>query len=317
MKLETVNEIIACLPKERTLFNYYKDRYAFLLLSLACQKDKVDDFAKLLNKPVIRQWFGQQGKVDLNADRLKSHWSEASNDFVMSLSSWGGGNPYWDQTSRSGHNLVLQLGFSNKHEAIYRKLVKGGEQPFAWSSHPVMSHHKKHHRFRETLAWARIDLDFETNEALIEEIQTDWIREVAELYQELEEIENEDHWREEIPSWWNIDAPVERVKQYCEYVAQEYRSMWDEAMLSASIDFIVNELGITKIYYHSHETGKKVKNCTPPRSLYTQLPKKFCFQKTEQAPQFLHKDRRFKRLIKKIKQPEWHVLNFEEANHAR
>jgi len=312
MKLELVNEIIACLPKERTLFNYYKDRYAFLLLSLACQKDKVDDFAKLMNKPAIRQWFGQQGKVNLNADRLKSHWSEASNDFVMSLSSWGGGSPYWNQTSRSGHNLVLQLGFSNKHEVMYRKLVKDYEQPFAWTSHPVMSRHKKHHRFRETLAWARIDLDFDTNEALIEEIQTDWLREVADLYKELKEDEDKDA----VSDYWGIDAPVERVKQYCEYIMREYQPIWDEAMLSASIDFIVNELGIQHVYYHSHETGKKVKNCTPPRSLYTQLPKKFCFQKTEQAPQFLQRDRRFKRLIKKVEQPKWHYLNFEEAKHA-
>ena len=312
MKLATVNEIIACLPKERTLFNYYKDRYAFLLLSLACQKNKVDDFAKLLNKPAIRQWFGQQGKVDLNADRLKSHGSEASNDFVLSLTNWDGTDPEYDQTSRAGHNLVLQLGFSNKHEALYKKLMCGAFQPFALLCHPVMDREKKHHRFRETMAWARIDLCFESNEALIEEIQTDWVREVNELYKDL----SNEKTKQRISSWWGIDAPLERVRQYCEYVIREYKALWDEAMLSASIDFIVNELGITQIYYHSYETGKKLKNCNPPQSLYTQLPKKFCFQKTDKAPSFLYEDRRFKRLIKKIKQPEWHYLNFEEAKHA-
>ena len=37
--------------------------------------------------------------------------------------------------------------------------------PFEWTSHPV---HEGRHR---TLAWARIDLDWESGEALIEEIQ--------------------------------------------------------------------------------------------------------------------------------------------------
>lgn len=31
----------------------------------------------------------------------------------------------------------------------------------------------------ETLAWARIDLDFASNQALIEEIQSDWVKNAA------------------------------------------------------------------------------------------------------------------------------------------
>lgn len=312
MKLETVNEIIACLPKERTLFNYYKDRYAFLLLGLACQKDKLENFSKLMNKPAIRQWFGQQGKIDLNADRLENHWIEGSNDFVLSLASWDGTAPDHDQTSRAGHNLVLQLGFSNKHNSVYKKLLCEEDQPFIYYGHPVMNKSKKHPRFRETMAWARIDLNFETNEALIEEIQTDWLRDVASLHKDISKKSRIDR----VADYWGIEAPLERVGQYCEYVKREYNPIWDEAMLSASIDFIVKELGITQVYYHSYATGKKLKNCNPPQSLYTQIPKKFCFQKTDKAPSFLYEDRRFKRLIKKIDQPEWHYLNFEEAKHA-
>jgi hypothetical protein len=40
---------------------------------------------------------------------------------------------------------------------------------FEWSAHPIR-------RSPSTLAWSRVDIDFENGEALIEEIQTDWVR---------------------------------------------------------------------------------------------------------------------------------------------
>lgn len=322
MKLETANEIIACLPKERTLFHYFKDRYAFLLLGLAsqhqCLNNSADNrFNRLLQKPAVRQWFGEQGKVNLHADSLKQHWVTDSNAFLLSLDTWDGTRG-WGQTSRQEHNLVLQMGFSNEHESRYRRLVQDDDaQVFGFSMHPVMQRRKQHHRFRETLAWSRIDLSFEHNEALIEEVQSDWVSEVMSLRRDLLSPQG----RERVQDWWCIDAPVEQIEQYCEYLMREYKPIWDQAMLSATLQFIVEELGITQVYYHSHETGKKVKQCNPPRSLYTQLPKQFCFEKTANAPQFLQENKRFKRVIKKVKQPEWYVLHFngeqpEENHHA-
>ncbi|MBT3027590.1 MAG: hypothetical protein KME48_10520 [Candidatus Thiodiazotropha sp. (ex Ctena orbiculata)] len=35
--------------------------------------------------------------------------------------------------------------------------------------------------YRETLAWARLDVDLERNEVLIEEVQSDWVRDMAWL----------------------------------------------------------------------------------------------------------------------------------------
>jgi hypothetical protein len=92
-----------------------------------------------------------------------------------------------------------------------------------------------------------------------------------------------------------------------------YLSLWQEAMLSASIDFIHRELGIGTIYYHSHETGGVVKRIEwgqAPRSLYTQLPKRFCFDRTQTAPEFLQVNRGFRRRIKKVKSPSWYRLGF-------
>lgn len=66
--------------------------------------------------------------------------------------------------------------------------------------------------------------------------------------------------------------------------------LWDEAMLASAIWFLKEEIGITRIYYHTFEFGSQWKCITgmqPPRSLYTRLPDRFCFEKTRQVPHFL------------------------------
>jgi hypothetical protein len=89
-------------------------------------------------------------------------------------------------------------------------------------------------------------------------------------------------------------------------------------MLTATIQFIYLELGIDKIYLHTPETGaavKKIKYRQPPRSLYSSLPKKFCFSQTELAPEFLCQNRAFRKLEKKLGGTQWNTINLG-GNHA-
>ncbi|MBB3698186.1 hypothetical protein KMW28_17490 [Flammeovirga yaeyamensis] len=70
-----------------------------------------------------------------------------------------------------------------------------------------------------------------------------------------------------------------------------------------SVQFLLEEIGVTKIYYHTFESGnyfKKLENCPPPKSLYTKLPKKFGFKKTKQLPQFWKKEHFMKKRIRKF-----------------
>ena len=90
-----------------------------------------------------------------------------------------------------------------------------------------------------------------------------------------------------------------------------YFRLWDEAALTAAINFVVDELGIRRIYYHSFETGnvlKKIRYSQPPRSLYTDLPRKFCFRLTDEVPEMLAGSRVVKRKLKRVKQPRWYRL---------
>jgi len=173
--------------------------------------------------------------------------------------------------------------------------------------HPVFSKTNASY-FRETLAWARIDLDFVTGEALIEEIQSDWVRignyvlNIAKRYKQCGKLEFDR---------WNIRGQVDDVIEYCEKVLKPYQAIWSEAMLAATVEFIKTELGIDMIYYHSFNTGcrlKKTGEKSPPKSIYDKLPRKFCFTKTYYEPKFLNNDKYFSRNYRKIWYPEWFTL---------
>ena len=96
------------------------------------------------------------------------------------------------------------------------------------------------------------------------------------------------------------EIPVQILHDYWEVRLRLSRQVWDEAMLCAAIRFLVEELGIRRIFYHTPESGAFYKGYGAegaPRSLYTKLPKRFCFQSVEEGPGFLRKTgRRAKKL---------------------
>lgn len=302
MELGLVNEVLQILKGDRTLYFYYRDRYAVMLLQeyvgengKTIEEVRKSPFGKLLNKPFVKEVIAYAGGGLLTADLFEHAWANTIMPFVLTLDKWGesdGGR--WQQTSRKGYNLVLQMNFANDHGQRYQRLVKPNDNGvFANFGHPVVDDGS-----RDTLAWARIDVDFDTNEALIEEIQSDWVREVKEAY-------IEGYYE------WDCDTTKDRFKVYLEEVLDPYKRVWDEAMLAAAISFIRKELGIERIYYHDYATGIALKGLTysyPPRSLYTTLPKKFAFKSTRDCPEFLARTKTTKRYLKKVEEPKWFVL---------
>ncbi|MFO1350413.1 MAG: hypothetical protein U1F68_06945 [Gammaproteobacteria bacterium] len=311
MDKNTLEEIIACLPKDRTLFHYAKDRYAPLLLSYVVGAGaKISDlrrspFSRLLDKASVKQIIAASGDGMVRAEPLvSSSLCAVGEPFILTLAHWCG-----KQTSRTGecgYNLVLQLNFSNKHDTACRRLLKlKPAEPacFNYSGHPVRKL-GQHGLFRETLAWARIDLDFAAGEALIEEIQSDWIKSAQWLAGRAET-------RPEIIAQYGLGASVDDLKRYVTQVLAPYARIWDEAMLMAAIHFIRVELGLRRIYYHDFATSlvlKELRHCPPPRSLYTDLPRQFCFRKVEMTPVFLRNDKQARWRLKWLSAPRFQLL---------
>lgn len=307
MDRESADEVIACLGDERKLFTYYRDRYGIgLLCHLARYQPgglpdvahlKQSPYAGLLQKPRLRQTLAMLGGQPLNEAFLAAHdHDEAQQVFRLGLAIWGGGScraRSRQQTSRPGCNLVLQLNFNRRHDAHYRRLgCRDGF--FNYAGHPVS-------RQLNTLAWARIDLDWASGTALIEEIQSDWIRDVAWLAERVASKLRRGCPPDEPTKVYRLSCPLQVAEAYCRYLLTTYQAIWDEAMLWAAISFIREELGLQRIYYHSEASGrllKRIRGNLPPRSLYSELPRRFCFEATAEFPEFLLREPRVARELR-------------------
>lgn len=299
MKTTELREVIACLPKGRTLYRYAKDDYAFRLLGRAAQSCatleelRASPYGKLLEKPVVKdcmargssaQWFGPGFGA----------YREGQQTYRLSLDEWGGDGQQWSwrQTTRPGKSLVLQLNLTGRHHELMVGMLGDKEyDPFHFSCHPARKGRNA------TLAWARLDFDLETREALIEEIQTDRLRDVRALMRERPCKEcGRIHWH-----GYRLDA--RQVKRFWEEEMKHHEAIWSEAILMASLEFLFGEIGVEKVFYHTFELGCRLKGITetrPPKSLYTSLPKKFCFRETGEIPAFLRGSRFRRRELKKV-----------------
>jgi hypothetical protein len=215
----------------------------------------------------------------------------------LTLGQWGSDttrrhDPYY-QTSRQGRNLVLQINFNRAHDEQYRRLFNAVEmRRFNGALHPVARNG------RTTLAWARIDLDLRTGEALIEEIQNDWIRVAHHRYRDLSRSMERLQSRNELRELADRMTEYRALHSYVNNVLAPHVPIWDEAALMATIAFLRDDVGIGTIYYHTFESGcriKKMRRSFPPRTIYSALPRRFCFRVTERVPEFLMQDRRWRK----------------------
>ena len=308
MDRSSLNFVTDALRGPRRLFHYAKDEYARYLLERQVEQGPVklqeiqrSPWARLLERPTLKTARANWGDGKLSLERLQLLRAVDPLRFRLTFGEWGSQQQRWanwDQISRPGYNLVLQLNFAGDHNAQYKKLLKPRtyRHPFKYGSHPSRAYGNNF-----TFAWARIDLSEDLSEALIEEIQTDWWRaaksEVIERHHRKRDANGQ--WREWTTKRSRHLLEVEDCERYLQDVLQAYGEVWAEAMLTATLQLLWDEIGVERIYYHTYKTGCILKNCTPPRSLYTQLPKRFCFTKTEKGPEFLTKQ--LKKMKKRLK----------------
>lgn len=286
MKQHEAEELLSLLPSGRTLFTYGKDWYAVSLLEMGLRGSGPEDIkhtnlGRLFEKPRVRSWIGGLGKKTFTSDDLAMLWPEETETYRLTAGLFDG----WAQTTRKGKdgwNIVLQMNLNNRDASwMERRFPNRRDDPFERRWHPI---HEGKHR---TLAWSRIDLDWERGEALIEEIQNDRIREVADCVGYIRRSGR----RTILINGVEVDSAF--VITYWEERLRLSRQWWDEAMLCAAIRFIVHELGIRRIFYHSPVSGARLKHAgNAPVSLYTDLPRRFCFERTPDLPSFVHKPRR-------------------------
>ena len=147
MKHELAKEVMACLPKGRTLFHYSKDDYAFLLLHLLSKKeDRIHKLrgtsaGKLLQKPSVKAHLASchDGRIDPTIVPRQQFLPEGR-AYRLSLAIWGEDVRYWshNQISRKGVSLVLQMNLNlSHHKKLARCVDLSDYDPFCGWGHPV------------------------------------------------------------------------------------------------------------------------------------------------------------------------------------
>lgn len=297
-----LDEITGRLPRGRTLFHYFKDRYALMLLEDAAVKActvselKHSRFRSLLQKPVVRQVLARTRGNRVTMRDLQSIWIEPHLTFRLSVGQWPRAGERWlrswHQMARPGVNLVLQMNLPQHHVREMERLLQESREDLQSDSHPVAPSPDF------TLAWSRIDFDPERGEVLIEEVQSDWVREA--VLSSAGGADQDGCWQRYLQQW-----------------LRPYVKIWSEAMLAATIKFAREELAARRIFYYTFSTGnelKQLKYIRPPRSLYRELPRRFCFRQTHNGPLFL-RDRGTRQVKRKLRDPEltWFVLDLNQA----
>ena len=254
MDLETYDEIMECMPRGRTRFFYFKDRYALLLLRHASRfaRTKSDlqrtAFARLLSKPAVKEALARRGGGDLCPELFDTAWPDEYQCYLLTLTGWKSCVKSTAQMSRYGYNLVLQLNFCSQHDEAYRELIRPGEHhPFEYRWHPISEGKLR------TLAWARLDVDLDSGQALIEEIQTDWVRRALQAREMAAKSRYGIRFRR------GHSVGKKNILRYVDEVLAPHIKCWDEAMLAASIWFLREELGLRHIFYHTFESGAELK----------------------------------------------------------
>lgn len=300
------------LPEERT-FNYYADKESPWLLARRMPPAarvaalKRGRCGPLLERPLVAPMVAACGGVlqradvsavacaeDVGAAPLSAAATAGClaaaavpwHDFALSFATWRiGDNDPHAQMSRPGGNLVVQLGFSSEHAALMsRHLVPGARKAFEYAAHPIRR------QGRPTLAWARVDIEGDV--ALIEEVQSDWLR--AAVHQVRHASQRAPRSRE-----------LRAIAAYERDIAARYGALWPRAMLLATLDVLERECAVRTVYMHQSATGallKGIRGTQPPRSLYGALPKRFGFEAVREAPPFLRK--RWRRALKALARTE-------------
>lgn len=291
MQLNEARELAARLRGARPQLTYFPHRYAAWLLARAAgigtpARHLKQRHARLLDNGLVRQVAARapDGVLTRQAlDQVEAHRAETYRvDFAL----WGG-----QQTTRPGVNLVLLLNFPPQHDAAYwRGLDPGAALPALNPRHP----HAKPPAL--TMSWARLDIDLAAGEALIEEVQNDWLRRMTQMWEYMADVDDV-YWRDRVVQRFfdNPNARFAHFERYWLRVLAHHRSWWAEATLFAALWLLVEHLGVRRVYYHTHEGGvvrKRIERDAPPRSLYTQLPRRFGFELTQKSPALVRAPRK-------------------------
>lgn len=156
------------------------------------------------------------------------------------------------------------------------------------------------------LGWARIEISPDKEYMLVDEIQMDHMNSAFKLKQEREYLKPV---RDRIKSTYNLtDEEIDKSLDEFLNILKDFPNI-----ASVAVERFAKQNGIKRIFWHTYESGMKLKGNKPPKSLYTTTPKEHFYLPSGEKPfglegEFLSKEAKKAYILYKLAKL-WNIRN--------
>lgn len=214
------------------------------------------------------------GGKDITDDVLSDFEAQQlSTNYLVEYSGWNDNLQRSVEDNREVGQLVLQIVATpemieemstDKTYELFNLINETSER----SGHPAA---------KNQIGWARLELNEDEEYILIDEIQCDHMNAISRIYKEkYQDSTYEEHMRDK---WGLSEEEMKNITEKLKEIIKPFPLVVTEA-----ISEFAKKNGFKKLFWHTYESGKKLKHNEPPKSLYTVIPRKNYFQPTEERP---------------------------------
>lgn len=143
----------------------------------------------------------------------------------------------------------------------------------------ILSKKSMHPYAKNQIGWVRLELDPAGEYILVDEIQSDHSNAGYRLKHDVSNYEI-GKLRENLKYKYKLDEEgLNRILAEYSAILKDFPNIAIQA-----VSKFAKKNGFKKIYWHTYESGKKLKNNEPPKSLYDKVPKENFFLPTQNKP---------------------------------
>lgn len=220
------------------------------------------------------------GGKDITAELIsKYRESQGVEEFPVEYSTW-------TQLQRSTETLPKEQ--QPKHPQLVLKILASSQMLSEFESNKALgdlfhnindvSKRSTHPYSENQIGWARLELDPNKNFILVDEVQCDHQNAAHKIrtasYGELLKV------RSALKNKYSLDD--DKFNEMLDKYAGMMKNFADIA--TQAISAFAKKNGYAKLYWHTYESGKDLKQNSPPKSLYDKTPKDNFFAPTDERP---------------------------------
>ena len=225
--------------------------------------------SKIITKDIVEEF-----KKTLHLDSYNINYGQWDSDLQRSVNDRG--------LVKNKKQIILKIvakenkldSLSYEAEFLYKEIVKDYKD----NGHPYCEN---------IIGWVRLDIEKNKNYILIDEIQCDIQNSLHRLLKIRESFfyyaprTMVNYIREENPNISNEDL-IQKFYDVCNELLQFTKNFANVA--NDAVSEFARKNNIPKIFYHTYEGGKQLKQNDPPLSMYSDIPKKNLFKETDEKP---------------------------------